>query len=176
MASSCQQTDEWFDQSLEGTLSPRDARELRRHLDDCPRCRRRFEREQRAVFALHALTAECDAVSADVAGRVGAVMDRLPAISPQVLGQVAQVVRQATGPAADADLRRRLRADPRGTLEALGLALPPGLRIEAVAEWPAPLPTPDTLVLPLPDIPLQIQEVEERLAAMGLGSLFGVWW
>jgi hypothetical protein len=50
------------------------------------------------------------------------------------------------------------------------------MRVEVVSEMPAPLPTPEVLYLPLPESPLELQEVEQRLAAMGLGPLFGFWW
>jgi hypothetical protein len=175
MASSCQQAEEWFEQALDGTLGARQQRELRKHLDGCPRCRRRFGHEQRAAEALRALREARDAArpAAAAASLASRVVAALPDLSPQVLGQVARVVGQA---ASDAALRHRLQLDPRGTLAALGVTLPPTLKVEAVAEWPAPPPTADTLYLPLPEAPLQVQALEERLAAMGLGSMFGVWW
>ena len=174
MASSCQQAEEWFDQSLEGTLGPRQERDLRRHLEECPRCRRRLALEQRAIDGLAALRAEHGALvgtpPSDFARRI---VGALPDLSPQVLGQIAGGVKQA---AADATLRRRLQVDPRGTLAALGLALPPTMSVEAVTTLPAPLPTPTTFYLPLPETALQVEELEDRLAAMGLGAMFGLWW
>lgn len=173
MASSCQQAEEWFEQVLEGTLTARQERDLRRHMDDCPRCRRRFGLEQRAVDALQTLRTARDEIPLPAAGLPSQVMAALPDLSPQVLGEVARIVRQASTNAA---LRHRLQIDPRGTLVALGVALPPTLSVEAVAEWPAPLPTANTLYLPLPEAPLQVEAFEERLAAMGLGAMFGMWW
>jgi anti-sigma factor RsiW len=164
----CQQASDWLDQALEGTLSPRDERAWRRHLEECPRCRRRFELAKRASDALRCLP--------DVeppADLPQQVMSALPSISPQALGQIAGVVRRA---AQDPDLRRRLRADPESTLRALQVDLPAGLRVEVVTETPAPLPTPQLLYLPLPEAPLQLEALEERLAATSLGSLFGLWW
>lgn len=168
MTISCQQASDWLDQVLEGTLSPRDLRAWQRHLEECPRCRRRFELAKRALDALSGLPDV--EPPADLPQRV---VKALPGVSPQALGQIAGVVRRA---AADPDLRRRLRADPEGTLEALKIALPAGLRVEVVAELPAPLPTPQLLYLPLPEAPLQLEALEERLAATSLGSLFGLWW
>ena len=164
----CQQADDWLDQALEGTLSHRDEQAWRRHLEECPRCRQRFDLIKRASDALHGLPDV--EPPADLPRRV---MEALPSISPQVLGQIAGVVRRA---AADSDLRRRLRADPEGTLRMLKVALPAELRVEVVAEMPAPLPTPHLLYLPLPEAPLQLEALEERLAATSLGSLFGLWW
>ena len=168
MTISCQQASDWLDQALEGTLSPRDQQAWQRHLQECPRCRRRFELARRAYDALRCLPAV-----EPPPGLTQRVMSALPAVSPQTLGQIAAVVQRA---AADPDLRRRLRAEPEATLRALSIALPPGLRVEAVAEMPAPLPTAQALYLPLPEAPLQLEALEERLAASGLGSLFGLWW
>jgi len=164
----CQQADDWLDQALEGTLPPRDEQAWQRHLEECPRCRRRFDLAKQALAALRCLP--------DVtppAGLPHRVMDALPGISPQALSQIAAVLRRA---AADPDLRRRLRADPQGTLQALNVAPPAGLRVEVTAEMPAPLPTPQLLYLPLPEAPLQLEALEERLAATSLGALFGLWW
>jgi len=168
MALSCQQAEEWIEQALEGSLSPRHERQLRRHLEMCPRCRQRYARECRAVEALRSLPP-----GKAPAGLPERVMAALPKISPRILGRLAEVLRHA---AVDADLRRRLRENPHAALLAMHIALPPGMRIEVVAEQPAPLPTPGVLYLPLPETPLAIEEVEERLAAMGLGALFGFWW
>ena len=164
----CQQASDWLDQALEGTLSPRDEHAWRRHLEGCPRCRRRFELAKRALDALRCLP-DLEP-PADLPQQV---VDALPGISPQTLGQIAGVVQRA---AADPDLRRRLRADPEGILQTLNVALPAGLHVEVVAEMPAPLPTPQLLYLPLPEAPLQLEALEERLAATSLGSLFGLWW
>ena len=164
----CQQADDWLDQALEGTLSHRDEQAWRRHLEECPRCRQRFDLIKRASDALSCLPDV--EPPADLPRRV---MEALPSVSPQVLGQIAGVVRRA---AADSDLRRRLRADPEGTLRMLKVALPADLRVKVVAQMPAPLPTPQLLYLPLPEASLQLEELEERLAASSLGSLFGLWW
>jgi anti-sigma factor RsiW len=164
----CQQASDWLDQALEGTLSPREERSWRRHLEECPRCRQRFDLAKRAFDALRCLPDV--EPPADLPQRV---VDALPSVSPQTLGQIAEVVRRA---AADPDLRRRLRTDPEGALRALKVALPAGLRVEVVAKVPAPLPTPQLLYLPLPEAPLQLEALEERLAATSLGSLFGLWW
>lgn len=169
MAITCQQAEEWFDRQLDGeTLSPRQERDLRRHRDECPRCRRRLIREEHSVAALNALPPV-----EPPAGMAGRVLDALPTVSPRLLGRVSDVLRQA---ATDASLRSKLRADPAGTLRGLGLDLPANLRVEIVTDLPAPLPRPDLLPLPLPEAPLQVQELEERLAALGLGPLFGFWW
>ena len=168
MTIACQQASDWLDQALEGALSPRDRQAWQRHLDECPRCRRRFELARRAADALGCLPDV--EPPADMPQRV---LSALPAVSPQALGQIAAVVQRA---AADPDLRRRLRADPHATLRAMSVALPAGLRVEVVAEAPAPLPTAQVLYLPLPEAPLQLEALEERLAATSLGSLFGLWW
>jgi anti-sigma factor RsiW len=164
----CQQADDWLDQALEGTLPPRDERAWQRHLEECPRCRQRFDLAKRAMDALRCLPDV--EPPADLLRRV---MEALPGVSPQILGQIGGVVQRAE---ADPALRRRLRADPEGTLRALKVALPAELRVEVVTELPAPLPTPHLLYLPLPEAPLQLEALEERLAATSLGSLFGLWW
>lgn len=168
MALSCSQAEERIEQALEGTLTPREARQLQRHLDTCPRCRQRYHKERRAVEALQALPQQ-DA-PADLVQRV---MAELPDLSPQLLGRIAEVLRRAV---TDPDLHRRLQESPRAVLLAHHVALPPGMRIEIVPEHPAPLPTTEVLYLPLPEAPLQLEELDQRLAAMGLGSLFGFWW
>ena len=168
MALTCQQADELIEQLLEGALPPQRQGALERHLGECARCCRRYEQERLAVAALGALPVE-----KAPAGVVERVMGALPAISPRLLGRLAEVLRRAHG---DADLSRRLRENPYGTLLAQHIALPPGLRVEVVSTLPAPLPTPEVIYLPLPESPLQLQEVEQRLAAMGLGPLFGLWW
>ena len=168
MTITCQQADDWLDQALEGTLPPRDEQAWRRHLEECPRCQRRFDLAKRVSAALRSLP---DVVApADLPQRV---IDALPSISPRALSQIAGVLQRA---AADPDLRRRLRADPQGTLRALKVALPAGLRVQVTADLPAPIPTPQLLYLPLPEAPLQLEALEERLAATSLGSLFGLWW
>jgi hypothetical protein len=100
-------------------------------------------------------------------------MGALPAISPHLLGRLAEVLRRAQ---VDPELRRRLIENPYAALLAQHIALPPGLRVEVVSSLPAPLPTAEVIYLPLPESPLQLQEIEQRLAAMGLGPLFGFWW
>jgi anti-sigma factor RsiW len=168
MAISCQQAAEWIEQALDGTITPRHERLLNRHMQKCPRCRERYELEKRAVEALRAVPAA--AVPADLPHRV---LASLPDLSPRLLGRIADVLRRA---AVDVDIRRRLRENPTATLLSMHIALPPGMRIEVVSEQPAPLPTADTLYLPLPEVPLAIEELDQRLAAMGLGPLFGFWW
>ena len=168
MALTCQQAEQWIEQFIEGALAPRDERSLQRHLDGCPHCRERYRREKLAVGSLHAVSAP-----EPPAGLCDRVMASLPNLSPRLLGRLAGVLQNA---AADADLRRRLRENPHATLLAQHVALPPGIRVEVVSELPAPLPTPEVLYLPLPEAPLQIAELERRMAAMGLGSLFGFWW
>jgi hypothetical protein len=100
-------------------------------------------------------------------------VDALPGIWPQALGHIARVVQHAV---ADPDPRRRLWADPESTLRATEVALPTGLRVEVVAEMPVPLPTPQLLYLPLPEAPLRLEALEERLAAASWGSLCRLWW
>jgi hypothetical protein len=168
MALTCQQAEELIEQRLEGTLPSRQQNVLERHLEKCARCRRRYERERLAVEGLQALPAE-----EAPAGLVERVMGALPTMSPRLLGRLAEVLRRAH---VDADLRRRLRENPYATLLAQHVALPPELRVEIVSELPAPLPTAEVIYLPLPESPLELQEVEQRLAAMGLGPLFGFWW
>ncbi|MBN1483606.1 MAG: zf-HC2 domain-containing protein [Chloroflexia bacterium] len=168
MAVSCQQAADWIENALEGTLSPRHARELQDHLRECSRCRQRYRQETLAVKSL-ALMPHPDP-PADLAERV---MEALPPVSPRLLGQLAAVMQRA---ALDDDLRRRLRQNPQPTLLSMGVALPPGVRVEIVSEQTAPLPSKEVLYLPLPEAPLQLQELEQRLAAMGLGALFGLWW
>lgn len=168
MAITCQQAEELIEQSLEGTLPARQEGALERHLGECARCRRRYEQERSAFAALRALPAE-----PVPAGLVERVMGALPAVSPHLLGRLAEVLRRAQ---VDADLRRRLHENPYAALLSQHIALPPGLRVEIVSEMPAPLPTSEVIYLPLLESPLQLQEVEQRLAAMGLGPLFGFWW
>jgi anti-sigma factor RsiW len=168
MALTCQQAEEWIEQSLEGNLAPRDERSLQRHLQECARCRQRYCQEKRAADSLRSLP-----TAGPPAGLCERVMASLPSVSPRLLGRLAGVLQRA---AADADLRQRLRENPHGTLLAMHIALPPGMRVEVVSEQPAPLPTPTALYLPLPEAPLQIAELEQRMAAMGLGPLFGFWW
>jgi hypothetical protein len=168
MALTCQQAEELIEQLLEGTLSPRQEGVLKRHLGECARCRQRYEHERLALACLRALPPE-----EAPAGLVERVMDTLPTTSPELLGRLAGVLRRAQ---VDADLRRRLRENPYAALLSQHIALPPGLRVEIVSELPAPLPTSEVIYLPLPESPLELQEVEQRLAAMGLGPLFGFWW
>lgn len=168
MALTCQQAEEWIAQLVEGTLPSRQEGKVRHHLEGCPRCRQRYEREKRALDGLRALPrAEAPP------GLEERVMAALPAVSPRLLGRVAEVLRRAS---FDADLRRRLRENPHAALLSQHIALPPGIRLEVVSEFPAPLPAADVIYLPLPEAPLQLQELEQRLAAMGLGPLFGFWW
>ncbi len=168
MALTCQQAEELVEQLLEGQLPSRQEGKLRRHLESCPHCRRRYERERRAIDGLRALPR-----GAPPPGLVERVMGALPAVSPHLLGRVAEVLRRAS---VDADLRRRLRENPYGALLSQHVALPPGIRLEVVSEVPAPLPAAGVIYLPLPEVPLQVQELEQRLAAMGLGPLLGFWW
>ncbi len=168
MALTCRQVEEWIEQWVEGTLARRDERDLQRHLAACPHCRARCRRERLAGEALRALPAQVPP-----AGLGAQVMASLPGLSPRLLGRLAAILQSA---AADADLRRRLRENPHATLLSLHVALPPDIRVEVVSEQPAPLPTPKVLYLPLPEAPLQLAELEQRMAAMGLGPLFGLWW
>lgn len=168
MVTSCRQVEEWIEQALAGTLTPHQERAFHRHLQECCRCRQRYEREKRAVAGLQSL--ERVEPPADFASRV---MAALPAVSPKLLSQVAAVLRQAEG---DLELRRRLRENPRSALLSMRVALPPSLRVEVTSAQPAPLPTAETFYLPLPEVPLRLEEQEQRLAAMGLGALFGFWW
>lgn len=168
MAASCQQVAEWIEQALEGSLPPRQERELQRHLESCAHCRQRYQREELAMKALRLLPSQ--EPPADLNERI---MAALPQVSPRLLGRLAGVLHQA---GQDPNLRRRLREQTQATLLSLHIALPPGLRIEIVSQQPAPLPTPEVLYLPLPETPLEFEELEQRLAAMGLGALFGFWW
>lgn len=168
MSFSCGQAREWIEQALDGTITPREQKHLDRHLEACERCRQRYALQQRAVEALDALPHEDP--PADLPERV--VRD-LPDLSPRILARLANVLRTAID---DPDLRQRLREKPQATLLSMHIALPPGMRVEVVPEQPAPLPTQEVLYLPLPEQPLRIEEMEQRLAAMGLGTLFGLWW
>lgn len=168
MALSCHDIDELIERGVEGMLAPREEQRLQRHLAGCDRCRRRYRLECRAMNGLNALPRP--EPPADMPERVLAA---LPPVSPRTLGRLADLLRRA---ALDPDLRRRLREAPRATLLAERIALPPGVRVEVVSEQPAPLPTSEVLCLPLPEVALELEEVEERLAAMGLGALFGFWW
>lgn len=168
MARSCYDAEQLIERALDGTIAPRQERQLQRHLARCQRCRQRYARQQRALEAMMALPPP--EPPTDMPQRVLAA---LPALSPRLLGRLAEVLRRA---AADPDLRRDLRTNPHRTLLSMHVALPPGLRVEVVSQQPAPLPTPEVLYLPLPETPLQLEQMEERLAAMGLGALFGFWW
>ncbi len=167
MALSCRQVQEWIEQALDGTLDLRHERPFRRHLQRCVHCERQYRLERLAVEGLRSLP-EVDLP----AGLTQRVMAALPDFAPQLLGRLAEVLQQAM---LDDDLRRRLREDPQGTLFSLRVALPPGVRVEVITEQPAPLPTAGVLYLPLPEKPLRLEEMEQRLAAMGLGPLFGFW-
>jgi anti-sigma factor RsiW len=168
MSFSCQQAREWIEQALDGTIIPREEKNLRRHLEGCPRCRELYALEKRSLEALQALPrAE---PPADLPERV---LQALPDMSPKTLGQLAKVLQSAT---TDAELRGRLQGNPQATLLSMHITLPPGMRVEVVPEQPAPLPTQEVLYLPLPTEPLLLQELEQRLAAMGIGALFGLWW
>ena len=168
MALTCQQAEELIEQCLENALPSSQQGVLDQHLEKCDRCCRRYTRERLAIKGLQALPAE-----EAPAGLVERVMGALPAMSPRLLGRLAEVLRRSQ---VDGDLRRRLRENPYATLLSQHVALPPGLRVEIVSELPAPLPTAEVIYLPIPESPLQLQEVEQRLAAMGLGPLLGFWW
>ncbi len=168
MAFTCQQLDELIERAVEGELDSRQARALERHLDECERCRRRYEREKRAAAALRTMP-EVPVP----AGLVERVMAALPAVPLSLLSRLAKVLQRA---AYDLDLRRRLRENPQAALLSLHITLPPGMRVQVVSTQPAPLPTAAVLYLPLPEVPLRLEEKEQRLAAMGLGSIFGFWW
>lgn len=168
MVLSCQQVEEWIEKAMEGLLDTRQERALIRHLEECPRCRRRYEREKCAVEALRLLPLE-----EPPAGLPERVLAALPTISPRLLTRLADALRRA---AVEPDFRRRLQENPQAALLSMHIALPPGLRVEVVPGPSAPLPTPEVLYLPLPESPLAIEEMEQRLAAMGLGALFGFWW
>lgn len=131
------------------------------------------EAGRRALARVQMLRLEPPADDVDVETTV---MARLPDGPLALYRDMAAVVVRAW---ADPAFREVLRRDPRATLAAEGVALPPGVAIRVVGATEAGLPGPAEVTLPLPAAAQRAIAADEavcRLRRTPFGWIWGVPW